>query len=101
MVLPRHERTGEPEEQEWTEVADLADATADDRVFTWSGATGEIRFGPRVLDREGRVWQHGAVPPIDAQIYVTGYRFGGGRRGNVGRRPADRAAHLDPVRRRR
>ena len=83
VVLPRHERTGAPEEQEWTEVADLADADADDRVFTWSGASGEIRFGPRVLDREGRVWQHGAIPPIDAQISVTGYRFGGGRRGNV------------------
>jgi predicted phage baseplate assembly protein len=83
VVLPRHERTGEPEEQEWSEVADLADATADDRVYTWSGATGEIRFGPRVVDRSGTVFQHGAIPPIDAQIYVTGYRFGGGQRGNV------------------
>lgn len=83
VVLPRHERTGEPDEQDWSEVADLADATEEDRVYTFSGATGEIRFGPRVLDREGRVWQHGAIPPIDAQIYVTGYRFGGGRRGNV------------------
>jgi predicted phage baseplate assembly protein len=91
VVLPRHERTGEPEEQQWSEVADLADAEADDRVFTWSGASGEIRFGPRVLDRAGRVWQHGAIPPIDAQIYVTGYRFGGGRRGNV---PADRLTVL-------
>jgi predicted phage baseplate assembly protein len=83
LVLPRHERTGEPEEQEWSEVAELADATADDRVFTWSGATGEIRFGPRVVDRDGRALQHGAIPPIDAQIWVTGYRYGGGRRGNV------------------
>jgi predicted phage baseplate assembly protein len=83
IVLPRHERTGEPEEQDWTEVADLADAEEDDLVYTWSGATGEIRFGPRVLDRAGKVWQHGAIPPIDAQVYVTGYRYGGGRRGNV------------------
>ena len=83
VILPRHERTGQPEEQEWSEVADLADATEDDQVFTWSGATGEIRFGPRVVDREGRVFQHGAVPPIDAEVYVTGYRFGGGKRGNV------------------
>ena len=83
IVLPRHERTGAPEEQDWTEVADLADAEHDDRVYTWSGATGEIRFGPRVLDRTGQVWQHGEIPPIDAQVYVTGYRFGGGRRGNV------------------
>jgi predicted phage baseplate assembly protein len=36
-----------------------------------------------VFDREGRARQHGAVPPEDAQIYVTGYRYGGGRRGNV------------------
>ena len=37
-----------------------------------------------VLDRDGRTRQHGAIPPVDAQIYVTGYRYGGGRRGNVG-----------------
>ena len=83
VVLPRRDRHGEPEEEEWTEVADLADATVHDKVYTWSGATGEIRFGPRVLDRGGQVWQHGAIPPIDAQIHVTGYRFGGGKRGNV------------------
>jgi predicted phage baseplate assembly protein len=83
VVLPLHDRTGEPEEQEWSEVADLADATVDDRVYTWSGATGEIRFGPQVVDRQGKAWQHGAIPPIDAQVYVTGYRFGGGRRGNL------------------
>jgi predicted phage baseplate assembly protein len=28
--------------------------------------------------------QYGAVPEEDAQVYVTGYRYGGGRRGNVG-----------------
>jgi predicted phage baseplate assembly protein len=83
VVPPRHERGGAPDEQVWSEVADLSDATADDKVFTWSGASGEIRFGPRVFDREGRARQHGAVPPEDAQIYVTGYRYGGGRRGNV------------------
>ena len=83
VVPSRHERGGQPEEQVWSEVADLSDATADDKVFTWSGASGEIRFGPRVFDREGRARQHGAVPPEDAQIYVTGYRYGGGRRGNV------------------
>lgn len=68
----------------WTEVADFTDATPDDRVFTWSGATGEIRFGPRVIARDGRPRQYGAVPDEEAQIWVTGYRYGGGRRGNVG-----------------
>jgi predicted phage baseplate assembly protein len=83
VILPRRDRAAEPKEEVWTEVADFADAGATDEVFTWSGASGEIRFGPRVLDRQGTVWQHGAVPPVDAQIVVTGYRVGGGRRGNV------------------
>jgi predicted phage baseplate assembly protein len=91
VVLPQHDPGVEPEEQEWSEVADLADATADDRVYTWSGATGEIRFGPRLIDRQGKVRQHGAIPPIDARIVVTGYRFGGGRRGNL---PAGRLTVL-------
>jgi predicted phage baseplate assembly protein len=83
VVPPRHDRSAPPEEEVWSEVADLSDATIDDRVFTWSGATGEIRFGPQVFDREGRARQHGAVPQEDAQVYVTGYRYGGGRSGNV------------------
>jgi predicted phage baseplate assembly protein len=83
VVLPRPDRGGEPEEQLWNEVADLSDATEEDRVFTWSGATGQIQFGPRILDRQGKGQQHGAVPPTDAQVWVTGYRYGGGRRGNV------------------
>ncbi len=70
--------------REWTEVADFSGATDDDQVFTWSGATGEIRFGPRMTARDGRVRQYGAVPEEGAQVWVTGYRYGGGRRGNVG-----------------
>src|SRR5215470_1024497 len=84
VLLPRIDRDGEPERQTWTEVADFTDAGEDDRVFTWSGATGEIRFGPRVTSRDGRRRQYGAVPEEEAQIWVTGYRYGGGRRGNVG-----------------
>ncbi|MEJ3750441.1 putative baseplate assembly protein [Actinomycetes bacterium KLBMP 9797] len=83
VVPPRQDLSDEPAAQLWAEVADLADATAGDQVYTWSGATGEIRFGPQVIDRDGRVRQHGAIPPIDAQVWVTGYRYGGGRRGNV------------------
>jgi predicted phage baseplate assembly protein len=84
VVPPRREPQREPEALLWTEVADFADAGPEDRVFTWNGATGEIRFGPGVTGRDGRVEQYGAVPEEDAQIYVTGYRHGGGRRGNVG-----------------
>src|SRR2546423_2580172 len=84
VVPPRREPQREPEATLWTEVADFADAGPEDRVFTWNGATGEVRFGPGVTGRDGRVEQYGAVPEEDAQIYATGYRHGGGRRGNVG-----------------
>ena len=84
VVPPRREPSREPEAAHWTEVADFADAGPDDRMFTWNGATGEIRFGPGVTGRDGRIRQYGAVPEEDAQIFVTGYRHGGGRRGNVG-----------------
>jgi predicted phage baseplate assembly protein len=77
-------RPGDAEETPWREVADFFDAGEDDRVFTWSGSTGEITFGPRIFDRTGRGHQHGAVPPLDSRIVVTGYRYGGGSRGNVG-----------------
>jgi predicted phage baseplate assembly protein len=82
VVPPRREV--ESSAHDWIEVADFTEATEEDRVFTWSGATGEIRFGPRVTGRDGRIRQYGAVPEEDAQIFVTGYRYGGGRRGNVG-----------------
>jgi predicted phage baseplate assembly protein len=87
-VLPR--RHGETvqvhagDDQEWTEVTTFAGAGPDDRHFTWEGSTGEIRFGPQVTDRHGIVRQYGAVPPENARIAVTGYRYGGGQRGNVG-----------------
>jgi predicted phage baseplate assembly protein len=84
VVPPRRDNGAEPESYQWTEVADFTDATEDDRVFTWSGASGEIRFGPRVVSRDGRIRQYGAIPEEDSQVWVTGYRYGGGRRGNVG-----------------
>jgi predicted phage baseplate assembly protein len=84
VTAPRREPNREPEPVRWREVDDFADCTPQDLVFTWSGATGEIRFGPRVVGRDGRVMQRGAIPPRDAHISVTGYRYGGGQRGNVG-----------------
>ena len=76
----------ERESQLWTEVEHFGQADESDRVFTWASSTGEIRFGPRLLESDGRSRQYGAVPPVDSQIFVTGYRHGGGRRGNVGAR---------------
>lgn len=85
VIAPR--RDGRPgEEVDWTEVEHFAHAGPDDKVFTWDGATGEIRFGPQVRDAAGRVRRFGAVPEVDARVVVTGYRYGGGAAGNVAAR---------------
>jgi predicted phage baseplate assembly protein len=69
---------------EWIEVEDFLNSDHDDRHFTWSSATGEIRFGPRIRRPDGSTRQHGAVPPFGAEVAVTQYRTGGGAKGNVG-----------------
>lgn len=84
VVPVRGESGNRAESQEWTEVADFTETTEADRVYTFAGATGEVRFGPQVTARDGRKRQYGAVPEEDAQVWMTGYRYGGGRRGNVG-----------------
>ena len=71
--------------EEWTEVADFTISTINDRHFLWDSASGAIRFGPRIRYPDGSMRQHGAVPRDGAEIVVTGYRFGGGASGNVGK----------------
>ncbi len=88
-VLPREEgqtvivRPPDGEEQRWTEVDDFGRSGPEDRHFTWDGASGEIRFGPRLRRADGTEWQMGAVPPDGAEVSVSGYLRGGGREGNV------------------
>ncbi len=69
---------------EWHEVVDFSQSGVDDRHFAWDGATGEVRFGPRVRQPDGSHQQMGAVPPEGADIVVRRYRHGGGSGGNVG-----------------
>jgi predicted phage baseplate assembly protein len=71
---------------DWTEVEDFTRSQAEDRHYVWDSGTGVIRFGPRVRYSDGAVRQHGRIPRDGAQITVTGYRNGGGARGNVGAR---------------
>jgi predicted phage baseplate assembly protein len=88
-VLPRGKtelavvRTAEGSDL-WSEVADFSASGPEDRHFTWDATTGEVRFGPGIRYPNGLAVQHGAIPPVDAEVLVTGYRFGGGTRGNVG-----------------
>jgi len=70
----------------WREVADFASSGPHDRDYVWDSSSGTVHFGPRVRYPDGTVRQHGAIPRDGAMIRVTGYRHGGGARGNVGAR---------------
>ncbi|HEY2297242.1 MAG TPA: putative baseplate assembly protein [Jatrophihabitans sp.] len=70
----------------WTEVDDFSASGPNDHHFVWNSAGGEVRFGPSVRYPNGATCQHGAIPRDGATISVTGYRHGGGQRGNVGAR---------------
>ncbi|MCU1381230.1 MAG: hypothetical protein JWN29_4213 [Acidimicrobiales bacterium] len=88
-VLPRRggetvRVTFEGRTEEWAEVADFAASGKDDRHVGWDPGSGTIRFGPNIRYPDGRMVQHGAVPPGGAEIGVSGYRYGGGAPGNVG-----------------
>jgi predicted phage baseplate assembly protein len=71
---------------EWVEVNDFTRSGPHDNHFVWESGTGTIKFGPRVRYPDGSVRQHGRIPRDGAQIVVSGYRHGGGARGNVGAR---------------
>ncbi|MDZ7677553.1 MAG: putative baseplate assembly protein [Acidimicrobiales bacterium] len=88
-VLPR--QTGEHIEvltpdgvEQWQEVVDFADSGPADRHITFDGASGQVKFGPRIRYPDGGVRQHGAIPPEGAEIILAAYRTGGGAIGNVG-----------------
>jgi predicted phage baseplate assembly protein len=88
-VLPRREGervsvVGLTETTEWTEVEDFTASGPEDRHYVLDGASGQLRFGPTVRYADGSVRQHGAIPPDGAEIVMSGYRHGGGARGNVG-----------------
>lgn len=94
--------------KDWAEVPDFAGSAPDDRHFTWDSTTGEISFGPGMRGLDGSRRHYGAVPPADAEIVATGYRYGGGARGNVGAKTITwlksslpfigRVENLDPAR---
>jgi predicted phage baseplate assembly protein len=71
---------------DWTEVADFSQSGPDDEHFVWDSGTGVVRFGPRVRYPDGSIRQHGRIPRDGSLITVTGFRYGGGARGNVGAR---------------
>jgi predicted phage baseplate assembly protein len=71
---------------DWTEVEDFSRSGPNDQHYVWDSGTGVVRFGPRVRYPDGSVRQHGRIPRDGSLVTVTGYRYGGGARGNVGAR---------------
>jgi predicted phage baseplate assembly protein len=69
--------------ERWTRVNDFARSGPNDRHFTIDTLTGEIQFGPNVVQPDGSGQTYGAVPEKGAVIGMTCYRYGGGTTGNV------------------
>ncbi|HZZ95425.1 MAG TPA: putative baseplate assembly protein [Jatrophihabitantaceae bacterium] len=90
-VLPRREGefvqvTDGDGTVDWKEVDDFTTSGPHDRHYVWDSGSGVLQFGPRVRYPDGSIRQHGLIPRDGASIAVTGYRHGGGGRGNVGSR---------------
>lgn len=67
----------------WQRVSDFSDSTRFDRHFMLDTATGEVRFGPAIRQRDGTVRQYGRIPEAGRRIRFSQYRYGGGVTGNV------------------
>jgi predicted phage baseplate assembly protein len=77
------ERDGETVWIDWIRVADFAASDRYDRHFTLDESTGEVSFGPCVIQSDGTTHQYGRVPEAGRSIRISRYRHGGGVLGNV------------------
>ncbi len=68
---------------QWTAVDSFAASGPADRHFRLDANGGQIELGPAVRQPDGGWTQYGAIPEQGAELRITGYRHGGGRRGNV------------------
>lgn len=68
---------------EWSPVEDFSNAGPEDKVFHLDALTGEVFFGPVILQPDGSSRQYGAVPEKGMNIVFRRYRVGGGALGNV------------------
>lgn len=71
--------------EQWTEVSDFANSGSDDCHYTIDSLSGEVRLAPAIPQPDGSVYRFGAVVPKQALLVMRGYRYGGGRSGNVTR----------------
>jgi predicted phage baseplate assembly protein len=75
--------SGPEERQAWHEVEDFAESIQEDLVYTLDGMSGELTFGPSLLQPNGKVFQFGATPAKGARLIFARYQYGGGTVGNA------------------
>lgn len=76
-------RRDDGREERWQEVTDFSSSMPNDRHYTLDSDTGELRLGPALPMRDGQVRRYGALPPKNAMLIMSRYRYGGGLAGNV------------------
>ncbi len=90
LLSRRDDETIEVETEEgwesWEEVEDFSSSGSDQRHFVVDSIAGEVISGPAIQQPSGEPKQYGAIPPKGSRIRFTRYRYGGGAKGNVGRR---------------
>jgi len=69
--------------ERWQAVESFAESGDDDPHFVFDAASGEVQLGTAVNAGDGSWRQYGRVPPKGALLRMSGYRSGGGRRGNL------------------
>jgi predicted phage baseplate assembly protein len=75
---------GERDWRAWERRESFRDSGPHDRHFRLDSSSGTVELGPSVRQADGGWRQHGAIPEKGALLRFTGYRHGGGPRGNVG-----------------
>ncbi len=73
--------SGKP--QQWREVEDFGDSSAEDQHFTLDNLEGTLTLGPALLQPDGSVYRFGATPPKGSLLSFSRYQYGGGVAGNV------------------
>jgi predicted phage baseplate assembly protein len=68
----------------WEEKDDFGDSQENDNHYTLDNSTGEIRLPPVVRLPDGTMKRYGSIPPKDARLVFTRYRWEGGHKGVVG-----------------
>ncbi|MFN8494556.1 MAG: putative baseplate assembly protein [Caldilineaceae bacterium] len=67
----------------WERVPNFANSCCHDRHYCLDASTGEVTFGPGIVQPDGTVRQYGRIPEPGCKIRITRYRYGGGLLGNV------------------